>query len=258
MPSFLANHRVVVGEIMDSPDIDPADHLSALAGLRRINAISGVVRQMARPIRRMAMQVGLKRITLLDIACGGGDVPIGVARTLKHHGFEVHCTLLDQSATAIAQATAAASAAGIACTGVQGNALGARSLPRVDAVTNSLFLHHLHDAAEVTDLLRSMQRVARRMVVVSDLRRSRGGFLAAWIGCRILSRSPIVHFDGPASVRAAWTEDELAGFAGKAGMMDAHIRRCLPWRMLLTWNRLQEAEDEVSDESQSPREPRPS
>ena len=57
--------------------------------------------------------------------------------------------------------------------------------------------------------------MARRQVVISDLRRSRSGFVIAWIGTRLLSRSPVVHYDGPVSVRAAWTIRELAGFAAR-------------------------------------------
>jgi hypothetical protein len=80
-----------------------------------------------------------------------------------------------------------------------------------------------------------MRSIARRLVVISDLRRCRTGVAAAWIGGRVLSRSPIVHFDAPASVRAAWTAVELADFSARAGMKRANIQRCWPWRLLLTW-----------------------
>ncbi len=63
------------------------------------------------------------------------------------------------------------------------------------------------------------------------------GLAAAWLGCRLLSRSPIVHFDGPASVRAAWTIEELQSFAVAAQMDGAVVRACAPWRMLLVWKR---------------------
>jgi 2-polyprenyl-3-methyl-5-hydroxy-6-metoxy-1,4-benzoquinol methylase len=237
MLSIFTNHRVVKGEIMDSPTISPAMHLEALAGLRRINQVSGVCRQISEPILELIQTEKLKKISLLDIACGGGDVPIAVAKQLQSAGAAVDLTLLDQSSTALAHAADAAKEAKLICHTVQANAAQIPAQGPVDVVTNSLFLHHLHDPTQVVGLLRSMRRLARRLVVISDLRRSRAGFLVAWASCRLLSRSAIVHHDGPVSVKAAWTLDELKTFAAEAGMINATIRECSPWRMLLVWHR---------------------
>ena len=130
-------------------------------------------------------------------------------QSLQHKGIEVELNLLDRSGTALAQAAGVAQAAGIACKTFESDALDCMRVGNVDVVTNSLFLHHLRVPAEVTDVLRNMRTIARRMVVVSDLRRSTAGYLGAWVGCRLLSRSQIVHHDGPASVRAAWTISEI-------------------------------------------------
>ena len=55
--------------------------------------------------------------------------------------------------------------------------------------------------------------------------------------CRVLSRSPVVHFDGPASVRAAYTLAELRSLADRAGLTGATVRPVFLCRMLLTWSR---------------------
>ena len=57
------------------------------------------------------------------------------------------------------------------------------------------------------------------------------------LGCRVLSRSPVVHVDGPRSARAAWTVTELRGLAERAGLAGASVERRLPCRMLLDWSR---------------------
>jgi 2-polyprenyl-3-methyl-5-hydroxy-6-metoxy-1,4-benzoquinol methylase len=249
MSGILANRRVVTGELMDSPDIDPVEHRQALNGLRRINKISGVAGQMVRPILDLVRAANLKRISLLDIACGGGDVPVAIAKQLQRRGIEIDLAFLDRSETALAQAMSAARRADLSCNAVQGDALNAL-LPgagTVDVVTNSLFLHHLNEPKDVIALLRRMRSVARRMVVVSDLRRSPIGGVVAWIGCRVLSRSAVVHYDGPASVRAAWTMGELKTFAAQAGMDGAIISRCTPWRMLLIWKRPPGADHDESN-----------
>jgi 2-polyprenyl-3-methyl-5-hydroxy-6-metoxy-1,4-benzoquinol methylase len=111
------------------------------------------------------------------------------------------------------------------------------SLPAgYDLVTCSLFLHHLTEEEAVT-VLERMKEAARIAVVVSDLRRSRAGYLLAWAGTRILTRSSIVHFDGPVSVRAAFTLDEALMLANRAGLAGARVESCWPYRYLLTWRR---------------------
>jgi hypothetical protein len=108
--------------------------------------------------------------------------------------------------------------------------------PGFDVIFCSLFLHHLSEA-EVREFLRAARDAARRMVVVSDLVRSRLGFAMAWCGTRILSRSSVVHFDGPASVESAFTRPEILALAREAGVTPSTQRRAWPQRFLLTWTR---------------------
>jgi 2-polyprenyl-3-methyl-5-hydroxy-6-metoxy-1,4-benzoquinol methylase len=237
MLHVLTNRRSVTDEIMDSPDVDELAHLQALEGLRRINRVSRTAGRMLQPILEFTRRSGLKRISILDVACGGGDVPIGLALEAQNHGLHVDLTLLDRSGTAIRQAATAAAQAGIQCRCIQTDALAESPSVKADVVTSSLFLHHVHQPRDVIEFLRRLSSVAERLLVISDLRRSRWGLAAAWAACRALSRSRIVHHDGPASVRAAWTVQEMSSFAQQAGLTGARIRRCAPWRMLLVWER---------------------
>jgi 2-polyprenyl-3-methyl-5-hydroxy-6-metoxy-1,4-benzoquinol methylase len=225
---------------MDAPEVEPLAHREALAGLRRINEVSGAVEQVAAPVRAFARRAGLARIGLLDVGCGGGDVPVGVARLLKKAGVEVALTLMDKSETALMEAGALARSAGVENVGAQGEA--PEGLPRVaggfDVITNSLFLHHLGENEVVATLAAMKDRLREGgLLVISDLRRCGAGWMAAWAGCRVLSRSPLVRHDGPVSVAAAWTREELRAMAVKAGMREARVARAWPWRMLLTWEK---------------------
>ena len=114
--------------------------------------------------------------------------------------------------------------------------LSAGELPAgYDAMICTLFLHHL-EADAVVSLLERMTRAAE-MVVVDDLRRSKFGEAAAWAGTRVLSRSGVVHVDGPRSVRAAFTPNELRELAAAAGMGRVQVQTHFPWRMRLIWSR---------------------
>jgi 2-polyprenyl-3-methyl-5-hydroxy-6-metoxy-1,4-benzoquinol methylase len=105
-----------------------------------------------------------------------------------------------------------------------------------DVVSCSLFLHHLEEGdAEV--MLRAMASAAGRMVVASDLRRSRLGYILAWVSCRVLTRSPIVRVDGPLSVAAAFTIGEARDLAARAGLAGATVACRWPQRFLLVWNK---------------------
>ena len=115
--------RTVTEEIMDGPNVSEPAHLQALEGLRRINRFSRTARQILAPILEMAHRNNLDRLSLLDIACGGGDVPLAVATAAKSHGISIDLTLLDRSPTALRRADAAANDAGIPCRTIQANIL---------------------------------------------------------------------------------------------------------------------------------------
>jgi hypothetical protein len=67
--------------------------------------------------------------------------------------------------------------------------------------------------SESGQVLSEMAQACRRVILVNDLRRTSLGYAMAWTGCRLLTRSTIVHADGPQSVRAAWSELEVRNMA---------------------------------------------
>jgi 2-polyprenyl-3-methyl-5-hydroxy-6-metoxy-1,4-benzoquinol methylase len=220
---------------MDAPHIERSSHLQALAGLRRINRISRAAAFMGGPVIAFARRRGLQRVRLLDIASGGGDVPIALAKLARRAGLEINATLTDISPVALEFAQLQAQSAGLDVTTRRVEAVTETLDGPFDVITSSLFLHHLQwtDAVRV---LENMRRAAGDgQIVVSDLRRATLGLFAAHLGCRLLSRSSVVHFDGPASVRAGWTIEEMRGLATEAGLSGAAISRRWPWRILLTW-----------------------
>jgi hypothetical protein len=73
------------------------------------------------------------------------------------------------------------------------------------------------------------------MVLINDLIRSRLGYVLAYLGTRILTGSKIVRYDGPQSVRAAFTIPEAQQLAEQAGLQNAAISRHWPARFLLRW-----------------------
>jgi hypothetical protein len=82
-----------------------------------------------------------------------------------------------------------------------------------------------------------MTQATRRLALVSDLRRCGYGLALAYVASRVLTRCDVVHIDAVKSVRAAFTQNELAQMAAEAGLDQAQIARRWPARMLLLWDR---------------------
>jgi SAM-dependent methyltransferase len=231
----LFQQRRVEPEIMDAPDMAGERHAAALEGLERINAWSGSARILWPELARLARNVGAS-IRVLDVAAGAGDVAIRLRRKARRAGLDIAIQGIDRSASAVAFAQERARKLNADIPFVVADALMEPLPVGYDVVMCSLFLHHLSDV-EAEGFLRRAAAAARRLVLVNDLRRSSVGFLLAWVGSRVLSRSPIVHIDGPLSVRAAFTPAEVRDLARRAGLDGAVVKQRWPCRYLLTWRR---------------------
>ena len=228
--------RVHASEVMDQPGLDPSRHRDALRGLSRVNRISGTAGNLWSRIRTARPIAPETRLRVLDLACGGGDVLLDLAERSAGHLVPIEFFGRDLSETAITHAREAAQRRGLLNVEFsQADALrDAFSDGPFDIVFCTLFLHHLN-RDDATSLLRRMAAMSSQIVLIDDLRRSGLGYLFAWVGCRILSRSPIVHVDGPSSARAAFTEPEVLRMAEDAGLHRATMTRHWPQRFLFEW-----------------------
>lgn len=227
------SQRALQPELMDDPGIDPRDHRDALRGLRRINLLSNAKGPFLRSIRAVCA-ADEQELSILDVATGSGDLPLALGHALAAEGIQARLHGCDMSATALAVARERADAEGITIDLHQLDVLQ-DPLPEVDVVTCALFLHHLEEA-QVVHLLQRMTAAARRLVVVSDLRRCTTGSILARTVPRLLTRSRVVHTDGVLSVQGAFTIDEAASLCRKAGLADVRISPSFPARMVLAWH----------------------
>lgn len=230
--------RRLQAELMDDPALALDEHRHALDGLARLNRLSGAARALWPHVRSVPIDEPGRTISVLDIATGSADVPIGLAQRAGP-SMTLDLAACDTSAAALRIAADRARAAGVPLMLEQRDVI-ARGLDRpdssVDIVMCSLFLHHLPEDAVVA-LLAEMRRVARRRVLISDLRRCAGGLAAAYIASRLTTRSRVVHVDAVRSVQGSFTINELRTLADRAGMRGAVLRRCWPFRMLLRWDK---------------------
>jgi len=221
-------------EILDRPDNAPADLESALRDVRWVNRLLGGRRTLLAALAPYLRAAPTDRpLTVLDLGTGSADLPLALARHARRLGREVRITAVDRDPTIVAIAAREVGDSPdvrVVCADAARLPFSPRSF---DLVTVSMFLHHFaHD--EAAALLAGWRRLARRAVIVNDLRRH----LLPWATIRLLGRVTLRHpmflHDAPLSVLRGFTVEELRQLAREAGDPRAEVQRSWPYRLALT------------------------
>ncbi|CAI6033014.1 hypothetical protein COHCIP112018_00780 [Cohnella sp. JJ-181] len=190
--------RATAPELMDDLAQGGAELREAHRHLRRLNllfAASG--RTLYGVVRLWALAGRPRRLTVLDIGAGSGDVNAALLRWADARGVAIHITLADRSEEACAEA--AALYAGEPRVTVVRRDLFALGEAAADIVTASQFVHHFHDDA-LPEVVRAMLRASRRGIVIQDIHRHWLAWSAVWLAARLISGNRFVVNDGPLSV----------------------------------------------------------
>jgi ubiquinone/menaquinone biosynthesis C-methylase UbiE len=105
-----------------------------------------------------------------------------------------------------------------------------------DYAISGLFLHHLSDADAVS-VLKAMDRVSRRGIIVGDLVRSARAY--GWIVLFTLFANAMVKHDARVSVAQAYTHQEVLALRERAGLHYARYYRHFAHRFVLTGEKSQ-------------------
>jgi hypothetical protein len=218
--------RTVIPELLDDDLSTTAEIASALNDLRNINEWFGGMRTTAKLLRRVASEPRERKLSLLEVGAGNGSVPLAVRGVLTADGIELQVTLLDRLWSHLPRGGAAS---------VAGDAL---HLPfrdsSFDVVSCSLLAHHFEPETLVKFATESL-RVCRRAVLINDLIRSRLHLVLVYLGLPLF-RSRITWHDAPASVRRAYTRDEMRLALANVGAREVQVSRHFLFRMgVLLW-----------------------
>lgn len=212
--------RIVTQEILDSPDCPPAEVEKSLRDLSRINRWFGGVATTRKMIEDVAAETGRKHFSVLEVAAGHGKVPKIAARQLARRGITLEITLLDRARSHLPP-------------GNRSVVADALSLPfpdnSFDLVSSSLFAHHLEPDGLVR-FLNDALRVSRVAVLINDLVRHPLHLALVYAGWPLM-RSHVSRVDGVASVRRAYTPEELLGILHQAAPLKLHVSRYWLFRM---------------------------
>lgn len=185
-------------EILDSEECPALETQKSLRDLCRMNRWFGGVGTTRKLIYQVARATGLKRMTLLEVAAGFGEVPRAAGRQLARRGITLDITDLDRVPSHLRPQHRA----------LVGDAL---ALPfrdgSFDLVSCSLFAHHLQPN-ELRQFANEAMRVSRQAFIINDLIRHPLHLALVYAGFPLM-RSYISRVDGVASVKRAYTPDEV-------------------------------------------------
>lgn len=219
-------------ELMDDPDVDPADLDHAMRHLEIVNRrLNGYGPTMA-GINKL-MPAGAKEFSLLDVGCGSGDTLRHIAHWSRRRGLAARLTGIELSAQSARRAAEACQSYPEITVRHQ-DIFAMPASEQFDITHCALVLHHFSEDDAAVAVLRRMGEAARWGIVVNDLHRHPLAYHSIRVLTKLLSRSHILQNDAPLSVARAFTRAELEGLAERAGLADINVEWHWAFRWLLT------------------------
>lgn len=216
-------------ELLDDPGAAPAQVCESLRNIGRANRWFGGA---------AAVRFGLERaltatppgtcFTMLDVGTGLGDLPRMAEGWAATRGI----TLLPVGLERHAAAARLASKLGLPVIVGDGGALPF-ACASVDLVLLSQVAHHFAPTA-IVHLFRECSRVARRAVIVTDLRRSSLAAVGFRVAGRVMGFDPDTMRDGVTSLRRGFSTASLTALLGEAGIR-APVTRRPGARLVAVW-----------------------
>ena len=241
---FLDLSRETRREILDDPEVDPSDRDRSLRDVERSNVLFGGRRAVMLALRPLFDDIARKsssdatlssrasrrlEASLLDVGTGRADLPWRAREIARRRRLTLHTIAIDGAFSLVATARHRVNDA--ICADAVALPLADRS---VDIVLCSQLLHHFdHDRGLA--LIAELDRVARRRVIISDLRRSWIAAAGFALAATVLGFHPITRHDGRISVLRGFTEGELGGMVVSATGVQPAIRRRLGFRLTASW-----------------------
>ncbi|HEX6278523.1 MAG TPA: methyltransferase domain-containing protein [Pyrinomonadaceae bacterium] len=208
-------------ERIDTGDYTPDEYSTFLREIKFINRYLGDARALRKSLFREVEGSGLNAFSVLDVACGSGELLRKTSEFARRTRRKVRLTGIDLN-----ELSFAAVPTDLGIFYIRGDAF---RLPfaddSFDFAISSLFFHHLADE-QIPDVLQEMSRVARRGVFVIDLHRNAAAYYLYKVLCRVVRISPLVSQDGALSIRKGFRIDELSRFG--------EVTRSAPFRLCLS------------------------
>jgi 2-polyprenyl-3-methyl-5-hydroxy-6-metoxy-1,4-benzoquinol methylase len=218
--------RSTAEERMDTDCVDFDDYSRCLRDLSRVNTVTLTHRPVLAWLARET--AGLESFSLLDVACGHGDMLRRIRRWADRRNMTARLEGIDLNPWST-RAARAATADDARITYLTGDVFAFEpDEGAVDFIVSSQFTHHLTDE-QVVAFIRWMEAHARRGWYIADLHRHwfpyYGFGLLAWIA----RWHHFVLSDGRISIARSFVPDEWRRLVRAAGLTEDEV--AITWHM---------------------------
>ncbi len=208
-------------EMMDRPQPVLAELERDLVRIRQLNRWFGSYRLVLGFIRRWIRPD--EKLRVVDLATGSGDIPRLIVDYARQISAKVEIDALDwQPATLEIARKLSVNYPEISYH--EANVLEGNSIAAYDIALCTLALHHFSNEDAVR-LLRRCREVSKRLVLVSDLRRSFSLIAGVYLLTTLIFREPMTRYDARLSAIRAFSFSEMRDLATRAGWKDFGHKR---------------------------------
>jgi hypothetical protein len=215
-------------EVLDAPDVDPALIRRSHEDINRANAVFGGTRAVLGALRPLLDTLPAAP-QVADVGGGTGETIEAVCALLQESGRRPWPITIDTAEILAPQARRRRSF--FVCGDARALPIGSGT---VDLVIAAQLLHHFTQS-QIPVVVRELDRVARRAVLISDLRRSWVAMAGLWIASWPLGFHPVSRHDGITSIRRGFQATELATLVTHATSITPAVRHHLGYRVTATW-----------------------
>ncbi len=217
-------------EIMDDLSCEGSVVEQTLRELEVVNARLGGNNTSIEGLNFLLKQINGQVIKVADLGCGGGDMlllfnkwAVKNSKHLELFGIDANPFIIDYARKNLR---------GVQNVSFKTENVFSKSFTKqkFDIVHCSLFLHHFSEE-ELIHLFSNFQKQARIGVIINDLHRHWFTYYSIKLLTTLFSKSSMVKFDAPLSVRRAFKKKELEDLLNRAGIK--HYR--LQWKWAFRW-----------------------
>lgn len=216
------SNRSALPEELDNDQVSAATYGRCAVELAAVNRLTVTHRPTLRWLTRATADLPSGSVlSVLDVACGNGDLLRAIARWAKRRGLKVYLSGVDLNP----RSTAAALEATPGWMDIDyrtGDVFFYVPAGRPDFVVSSQFTHHLDDE-EVVAFLGWVEEHSRRGWHIVDLHRHPVPYYAFPVLCRLMRWHRIIRDDGLISIARSFRRADWRRYLDEAGLQ-ADIR----------------------------------
>lgn len=220
-------------EHLDKGDYSAEEYEGCIVELQRVNRWLGDASALRSSLLTEIAKLALRSFSVIDVGAGSGELLRVIAHwanETNRHAKLIGIELNARSARSIAEQSSSVPE-------IQALRADAFHLPFPDNEFDyglcSLFTHHFQNDKAVA-ILRELNRVAKRGIVIIDLHRHPVAYYFFTTIARLFLHNRLIREDGALSILRSFKPEELTKLAQRADLEDIRVSRYFPYRLVLT------------------------